>query len=328
MSLLSVNAGAQSRFAENTWERTLRFKENDSIQIFELAIWANGVAGNPNRMSLYRFDRNFDPGQARFANGGSEWVAYRESFNILNADLPSFCINATGPAYFECSGYRREALEAMFKKIVEIEPASHYGIMYLGHGSAVGLFADVLSAQDSARFLSYTNERIGKKLDYLDWGTNCDMGTVAVVENEYPYTDYIVTSDLPRGGFVVGDARGDYQYLRPWHDLSRYFSTGRDIRQSLVAIVDAERRYWENPASRGDMTNRAIMQSLSIYDANAYQALKESVNLDQLPAGDVLASIRSKFPAAEQEFEGFRFHYVSNKDFFPWPRDTNGFKKN
>jgi hypothetical protein len=39
LSLLSVNAGAQSRFAENTWERTLRFKENDSIQIFELAIW-------------------------------------------------------------------------------------------------------------------------------------------------------------------------------------------------------------------------------------------------------------------------------------------------
>ena len=52
-----------------------------------------------------------------------------------------------------------------------------------------------------------------------------------------------------------------------------------------------------------------------------------SANLDQgIRGGDVLDYIRKNYPSLEQKFHDFRFHYISNGDFFPWNTRSNGFR--
>lgn len=326
LTVMAVNNGAGSRYEDNSWERVMMFKGNDVMQIYEVAIWDNGVAGNPNRISLYRFDGTFDPDEPQFAGGGAAWVAYRERYNMLNVQTPPSCKTAQGDAYYACSAAYLDAFEKVFAKIVSDRPAEHYGIRYGGHGSSAGLFENMLSESDSKTFLSYADGLIGKKLDFLDWSTNCDMGNSSVLANEYPYADYIISSDLPRGGFAA-DWADDYYRLKPEADLGRFFGLSKAIRQSLVEMADSERSFWETETTKNDMIAKRLKQSLSVYDTGEYASLAAAVDLKDMPAGDVLDYIRANHPDQERKFDEFRFHYVSNKDFFRWDQDSNGFKK-
>jgi len=326
LTILAVNNGAESGYEDNSWERTLKFKENNSIQIFEAAIWNNGNANNPDRISLYKFDRTFDPFQSAYLEGGPLWVSYRERFNILNIDTPTGCKTAQGAAYYACSAAYRDAFERIFRTIVQNQPAEHYGIKYLGHGSNSGLFNNALSESDSQQFMAYANSAIGKKLDFLDWSTACSMGTYEVVSSQYRYADYILSSDLQRGGFAV-DWVQDYYRLKPEAILNTFFSSTKTIRQALVDMVDSEQSLWETPTTKSDMTANQTKQSLSIYDSSKFEILRDSARLGQMPSGDVLQYIQRTYPAQTQKFFDFRFHYTNNKAFFPWDADSNGFQK-
>jgi hypothetical protein len=325
LTIVSV-AGVDGDFAGNTWERTLATKASDDVQIYEVAVWARSGADNPSRVSLYKFDRTFDPAQARFIGGGDEWVAYRERFNVLDVDIPKECFAPTGLAYYTCSALYRAALEQVFARAVADQPAEHYGIKYLGHGSSAGLFAGLLSPEDSERFLSFTNATVGKKLDFLDWGTNCAMGTLAVMDAEYRFTDYIVASDLERGGFAA-DWPAYYKQLKPEGDLPRFFGPDRSTRQSLVDMLDAEREFWETTVTRDDMTAKRLKQSLGLFDMSKFEAFKDGLDLASLPDGDVLKYLEVSRPDKVQPFLDFRAYYVSNKPFFAWGQDSNGLKK-
>ena len=185
----------------------------------------------------------------------------------------------------------------------------------------------LITASDSQKFLAHVNTVIGKKLDVLDWSTNCNNSTNRLVENEYQFADYILTSDLTRGGFIVGDFTGNYEYMRPESDLGRYYKAGVSIREAVMAMADAERSFWDAPPPRNDMTANRIKQSLSVLDTAKYAALSNSIDWNKVPTGDVLNYIRSFRPDLEQRYYDFRFHYVSNKSFFSWDEDSNGFRK-
>jgi len=326
LTIIAVNKGAEGKYEDNGWERTSKFKENGDIQIFDVAMWDNGQPTNPNKISLYKFDRTFDPFKAEYIEGGQAWVNYRESFNILNIAVPQSCSMIQGTSYYECSHANPDAFKRIVETIVRNQPAEHYGIKYGGHGSDVGLFANTFSGDDSQLLLSYINSIIGKKLDFLDWSTNCDMGTYSVIASQYRYADYILSSDLLRGGFNI-EWVNDYYRLKPEAILDRFFGPSKTIKQSLVDMVNSERLIWETETTKTDMVAKQIKQSLSIYDSSKFENLMTSAYLEQgIRGGDVLGYIRKNYPSLEQQFYDFRFHYVSNKDFFPWNENSNGFK--
>lgn len=326
LTIMAVNSAAEAKYEDNSWERTLKFKENDDIQIFEVAIWNNGQSTNPSKISLYKFDRTFDPFKTEYIDGGSVWVQYRERFNILNINIPKSCKTAQGSDYYACSNAYLDAFKLIFKTIVANQPAEYYGIKYLGHGSSGGLFENTLSENDSQLLLSYTNSAIGKKLDFLDWSTNCTMGTYSVLSVQYPYSDYILSSDLSRGGFVI-DWVNDYYRLKSEIIFDHFFSPSKTIRQSLIDMVNSERKLWETSTVKNDMIARQIKQSLSIYDSSKFGNLISVINLNRGAfSGDVLDYIRKNYPTQEQHFYDLRFHYINNKDFFSWDVDSNGFK--
>ncbi len=331
LTLIAVTeAGGSEYNSSNGWARVLKNRETDNIQIFDVVLWDNGSTGNPNIISVYKFDRTFDPFKTDYIDGGQAWIDYLESFNIMIVNVPSACSSAQGALYYECSNAYLDAFKRIMKVIVQNQPAEHYGIKYLGHGSGDGsIFAGKITQPDSESLFSYVNSLIGKKLDFLDWGYNCTMGTYQVVSSQYRYANYIISSDLLRGGFVA-DWANDYYRLKPEGIYDGFFSPSKTIRQSLIEMLDSERMFWETPTVQNDMISKQLKQALSIYDSSKFEDLMIRTKLDQsMQSGDaVLDYIRTNYPAEEQKFYDFRFHYISNKDFFSWDLNSNGFKKN
>jgi hypothetical protein len=309
LTLISVN-NSWSTYEDNTWEKNFSFKENEYMQIIEICIWN---IENP-KVSLYKFDRNFEPTRVEFLSGGQDWVNYRESYNILNIEIPT----PSSQEYLE-------AFTLIMKKIVETQPAEHFGIKYWGHGSGLSdLFGGKICNNDPATFLSYINSILSKKIDFLDWSRNCGEGRYNRIVKEYKYADYILASDEARMGYSVGPGAVESSSQL----IETFFSPSKTIRQSLIDMINQDRLSWEAEFTKNDMITREIKQSISIYDTDKFKDMVVSTNLHRTDyTGDVLQYIQMNYPMEVQKFLDFRFHYVSNKDFFTWNKDSNGFLK-
>ncbi len=307
LSLISVNT-SWSTYEDNTWEKNFVFKENEYMQIFEICIWNTE---NP-KVSLYMFDRNFEPFREEFLSGGQEWVNYRESYNILDIVTPA----QSSQEYFE-------AFKLIMKKIVETQPAEHYGIKYWGHGagSSSPLFGYTIWPDEAEMLLSYINSIISKKIDFLDWSRNCGEGRYNRVVKEYKYADYILASDISRMGYAMAGGAVESSQM-----IETFFSPLKTIRQSLIDMLHQDRLHWESDFTKNDMITNKIKQSISIYDTDKFEDMVNSTNLHSTDyAGDVLEYIQINYPSEVQKFFDFRFCYVSNKDFFTWDIVSNGF---
>ncbi len=303
-----------SDYEDISWENEVEFLENDYIQLFKVAIWRDS---DPMKVSLYKFNDTFNTDPSVHISGSQEWVNYRESYNILDIDI----LNPTSEVYLN-------AFKQVMDKVVENQPANHYGMRFRGHGSREGhLFGHTMNVSDSELLLSYINTIIGKKIDFLDWSTQCYDGAYNLVKSQYSYADYILASDTARGGFNVDPAYGSSSFISI--DYDNFFSPTKSIKQSLIDLINEERNRWDSSEiSKNDMIANEVKQAISIYDTSEFEALATATNLYKgLTFGDILVYIKENYPSYEQDFYDFRFHYVSNKDFFPWDEDLNGFWK-
>jgi len=302
-----------AKYENMSWERDIKIRANDNIQIFDLVIWN---ITSPKKISLYKFDKTFNSDPIKYGLGGQDWVNYRESFNILNVDIPE-----------PDSKAHLEVLKPIMKTVVENQPAEHYGIKFFGHGTGnAQLFSGFMNTTDSESLLSYINSIIGKKIDFLDWDTNCGDGVYNVAVSQYRYADYILASDLDRGAYEFD--WDDGLRLKPSQILVTFFSPGKTIRQSLIDMVNSERLLWETQTTKNDMIAKQTKQSVSIYDTSKFEDLMASANLDKgIHSGDILDYVKKNYSAQEQKFYDFRFHYISNKDFVTWNENRNGFWK-
>lgn len=309
LSLISVNT-SWSTYEDNTWEKNFAFKENEYIQIFEVCIWN---IENP-KVSLYMFDRSFDPFREEYSSGGQDWVNYRENYNILNVETPG-----------KSSQEYLDAFKKIIRKAIETQPAEHYGIKYWGHGagSSSPLFGYAIWPDEAEMLLSYINSIISKKIDFLDWSRNCGEGRYNRIVKEYKYADYILASDISRLGYAMAGGAVESSQI-----IETFFSPSKTIRQSLIDMVNQDRLQWESDFTKNDMITNKIKQSISIYDTGKFEIMDTSTNLQLHSAdyaGDILDFIQSNYPSEVQKFYDFRFHYVSNKDFFDWDIISNGF---
>lgn len=325
LTLVVVNNGASGKYEDNGWERTIDKNSNATTQIFEVAMWDNYNPTNPKRISVYKFGSTFEPSKPEYINGGAAWVNYRESFNILNVDIGKSCKSAQGDDHFACSKLYSNALKQIMAFIVKNQPAEHYGIKYIGHGTNGGLFENMISEDDSPLLLSSINSMIGGKIDFLDWNTQCEYARFNEILYQYRYADYILASDLVRN---PGTGVGGWPppRLESSQILTSFFSPEKTIRQSLIDMIDNDRAMWTDSAFKSYILANNWKQSMSIFDTSKFENLASATNLYQHPqSGDILTYIKNNFQAQEQKFYNFRFHYASSKDFFPWDTDSNGF---
>ena len=309
LNVIKVN-NSFAAYDANSWENQHPVYETADMQIFMICIWNI----TKPKISLYKFDTTFKPLQLDYSAGGAHWVTYRESFNILNVDLVS-----------NTSASFTAAFKKIFDKITSDFPAQHYGIKYSGHGLASGgMFENKISDEDTQLLLSYINGLIKGKIDFLDWNTNCNAGSFAIVSNEYKYSKYILGSDILRGGYNF-DVDEYFKYGHEYN-LHKFFQATKSIRSSLVDMINSEYNFWNSPVTKNYMIQDKVPQSISIYDSEKFEQLVNGVDLcNPNSIGDALQYIRMKFPSKEPAFNEFRFHYISNKSFFTWPVIANGF---
>ena len=165
------------------WEYHAPIKSTNEYQLYEATIWSDHV-------SLYKFDENF---------GNDELTpAYRESFLVK-----AFPIDGEVGSE-EASKSLSNAFMSFFDIIVDNSPSIHYGIKYTGHGSGPGnMFANSIQGGDTQQLLSYMKNRLGRKIDFYDMGTNCNQASVAILNTLYPYFEYVIASELAVGGYKM-----------------------------------------------------------------------------------------------------------------------------
>jgi hypothetical protein len=312
LNLISVT-GSWLAYNDNSWERAFRVKETADFQLYEVCIW-----NTPNKkVSLYRFDKSFDPLKREFILGGQEWLKYRESFNILDIDIPNPSSSAYSAAFLK-----------IFEKITKIQPANHYGIKYNGHGtSGATLFEGKIDKNNSELLLSNIKSLLGKNIDFLDWSTNCNGGSLVAVNGQYKYVDYILASDELRGGY--NSEVNDFFNFASDQNIEKFFKPSLSIRESLKNMVNSDKLFWQSNKTKNDMISKKIKQSISIFDCSKFESLVNSTNLKTTQSsGDVLDYIKTNYPAQEKKFLDFRYHYVHNKEFFTWDIETNGLSVN
>lgn len=311
-------------FDGSSWEGAALIKETEVFQWFEATIWDNDVSA----VHLYKFDQTFD----RFQWGilsSQDWIDYRESYCLLKVDIPE---DLTPD---EKSRYLREAFVMVFQTMVMDTPSQHYGIVYSGHGSPQGgLYGGQINPTDAQRLFEDMRALIGKKLDFLDAGSNCAQGLLIFPSRWYPYFDYYIASDLNVGGYTFDEEyENKYQEIDRDYQLPLLFSPDKTILESLRERLDLSRLRWEY--SRNNMITGEVKQSISLYQMDQYEALVDRLyqhlpndpidpwiyNLDLWTYIKTLAD-----DEVEEKFSAFRTDYLSNKDFFDWDVDSNGLK--
>lgn len=311
------------QYSTESWERAVTIKATDDFQWYEATLWT----GEHSSLHLYRFDETFDPN--RFSTlSSADWIAYRESYCIYIGSVPPEA------AADEKSAYLRDALIQCVRQMVADTPADHYGIRYSGHGTGTGgLMQGQVSPADARLFLADAVTQIGRKLDFIDLGGNCDEGTFRVLANLTPYCDYLVASDLPIGGYTLDDwTEEKWNETDIDYQLPLILTRGKSIAAALTDYLDLSRQRWVY--SRNNMVAGHVLQSLSLYKSDEFSGLQTLVAPEAQARGlfnfspyhnDLYTFIKTTGkPEIEQQFLALRVGYRSNKDFFDWPADFNG----
>ncbi len=339
LNVIFVRTGDESVY-ETTPLTGVFAGSNNDVQVFEVIMWASRLNSNPRKISLYKLNK---PYNCHRTTGeimvGQEFIDCRESYNIFNIDVKSNAMLN----YEQYSAENLAALKSIIQLIVKFYPAEHYGIKQEGHGSAgstAPIFGYRLSQGDAEKYFSYFNSIIGKKIDFFDLNPVCVMATFSLLKSQYQYIDYIFASDLERGTGVPIPLGGV-----EWSDLSKlipemnnypsYFLPSKSIKQSLIDLSNSIRLSWEYDKYKTPWTENKWKQSLSIFDNSKLQTLLNIPGFeDGLPnctkidssSCDILQYIKENFPDHVQKFYDLRFHYISDKDFFPWDADYNGLR--
>jgi len=194
-----------------------------------------------------------------------EWIDYRESYRILKVDIPE----GIEPA--ERSHIISQAFMEVFAVMINDTPSQHYGIRYSGHGSVDGsLFEGEINPTDAHWFLESAISRLGRKIDFLDLGSNCSEGRMVVLSNFYPYFDYIMASDLLVGGYIL-DPEEDFFDYDADTQYPLIVTPDKTLKAGLTDILNLARLKWE--ASKISMVANEVMQSLSLFEMDQYETM-------------------------------------------------------
>lgn len=318
VTAININTAGEV-FETNSWEQQSKVYETEDFSMLNITIWD---VDSP-KISLYQFPNDFNPNDPRYHSGSEEWVKYREQYNLLTIDLhEDYKLN-----YLAASREKAEALCKIIDKLIQVQPAKRYILKYTGHGHTNGMLAsdEGLTSQDTRRVLSHFSCRIGKKIDVLDWNSNCSNASFENLWDQHFFSKYILASDLPRGGYEKSlEIMERYDTIKNYHN---YFSADHSILEGCKMLLDDQRKMWEGPVARESMIAKDVEQEISIFDMDAFEEFNTSAKIYNMTYGDVYDYVKGD-QKNEELFHKLLIYNVNNKDFFDWNQSTNGLWKN
>lgn len=297
---------------ETSWERHISIKETNNYVVYEAAIWDDYVC-------LYKFGTEFDS----FKLDGQD---YRDQFLVSRYEISG------GRDSVEGSKDIAEAFKDIFRIMIEESPAKHYGIKCTGHGSGEGyMFTSTMKPNDVQEFLTYAKDLLGRNIDFYDMSTNCNQGSVGMMNAFYPYFDYVLASELPVGGYGIDEEhKKDFINVFDFYKYPEIFSEDITLEEKLIELVNLKRKSWEYALK--DMTSDETKQSLSLLKMDEYKPLLNMVrdevkdkNIDDIGYNQDFKTIIDNFNNYEimDRYERLIVLRETNKDFFNWDENTD-----
>lgn len=166
--------------------------------------------------------------------------------------------------------YWRPALARLVYEVMVKYPSQHFGFKYTGHGSAY-MSLEVLLWGDQDNFYKNVNAIWGGKIDFLDFSTNCNTGSLYNLIHQTPYTDYILACDLL--WWCDGLSVGDNGNVLPDRHYSTYWSRTTPIETSLRSMIVDVNSLFNSDVVKQFLQNTDCPQQLSLFKASEFPAL-------------------------------------------------------
>ncbi|MCB9305667.1 MAG: hypothetical protein H6565_03630 [Lewinellaceae bacterium] len=173
-----------------------------------------------------------------------------------------------------------EALLQMVFEVLVRYPCNKFALKYTGHGASYESFERVrYSAQ--AGFYPAIADLLGKRIEYLDWSTNCNAASLYNLKQQAPYANYILANDLRWGGcFFDGKKSGDL----PVKTYGQYMTKSGDTKTNLSNYVGAINTWLNNSGNQecyakgGSQYERP--QQVTLFDCRAVERLVNDPGLN------------------------------------------------
>lgn len=229
------------------------------------------------------------------------------------------------------------ALKTLTVKAITKYKPKHLTIKYLGHGSGwANLFGGFISGKENVQdYLQATVDALGKKIDILDWNTNCNVLSMEQLEAQADYADFFIASEFERGGFNFNSTFSNGSSVSFQDDIlplreSRYylslFTKEKTPREIAEEIVTKQEAYWNFDPVKADITSRKIKQTLYLIDLEKFGTFYRALDLppSRYRGQDVLEVVQSLDPSSEENYHNMIISNTENKSFFDWNSDENG----
>ncbi|MEM1319805.1 MAG: hypothetical protein AAGG75_06080 [Bacteroidota bacterium] len=233
----SVNSG---------WCNAIPTKETKDFQLIEF--YYDQTA---HTIYLYKLNQEFielpsEEEQYKILAGGTLKSGYKpllRAFSVKDLIGPDYLNPLPDQVAFD------QILPLVFFEIFQRFPSDIYGVRYSGHGGPNSMFGMYAFGYHQCRILRAINTMLGRKIDFLDWNSNCNMGSLHNMLNQYQYTDYIVAADLERTnlstygfGSTNDPLKRSYSKRKytidPRVKYPDYFAGGADVPTALKASMD------------------------------------------------------------------------------------------
>ncbi|MGA0544543.1 DUF4214 domain-containing protein [Brevundimonas sp. VNH65] len=255
-------------------------QHTDNFSLYQIAIWPD-----ERKITLYKIPNDFDNlhgyNPALLDGGLSEFVAYRESFA-----LASFPLN--GDLYSDIQSESiKDAMSEFVRIISEMDTADTYGMSFQGHGSPIStFFENRMNIDDTRELLETFRDIMGKNIDFIDFSSNCNVGSFAFLDRIGDLVSYVLASDLPVGGYLSSDNPNALASIlsQPRQNYAEIWGSSDSVEDGLKKTLDYHAGAW---ALAGADDLKGSDQKATIYNAASFsifaQALAEklaSENID------------------------------------------------
>eukprot|EP00931_Biecheleriopsis_adriatica_P027622 TRINITY_DN16591_c0_g1_i1.p1 TRINITY_DN16591_c0_g1~~TRINITY_DN16591_c0_g1_i1.p1 ORF type:complete len:623 (+),score=91.91 TRINITY_DN16591_c0_g1_i1:221-1870(+) len=319
-----------------TWERDAvkPSLSNENYALLDAAIW-----DADRRVALYRFDDVWTRQASNIYWGvcDGSWscegvVKLRESRRLFQKYWPA----SLDGNWKALSVWMANTFKEIFEFLLDFN-ATHTGFAYFGHGSSANgaLFEDYINTEDAQPLLASVTAK--KKFTLINFGGNCIEGKWNMAQALYPYTDFILASDLLVGGWQPPPTSAYLEYNKKFK-IENYFMELVERRLSPAELgaelLVGKRKVWEY--CRKEMTAQKAKQSLSFFSTAFFPNLQHTVqsaweSMSQADQEGLIQSTEAAFCDvfafckeidAAEAYNNFRTGYVDTSDFFDWNSGT------
>lgn len=291
--------------------------------LLEAAIWRQD-----RRVTLYRFDPAWDVdtrnAYSKICNKQGwkcdAYVTHRESKALLNVGPWPESADSDPE---ELSRFLLDAFRQVFAKIREEMPqATNVAMTYSGHGAradgslfqgalrqpdAVELMQEVTGVQSSAASAALLQGGAagwGERFSFLNFGGNCAEGRWNMLATFYPFSNWIVASDLDVGGLQYTEEENTpanskiRQELSAMQTIRHEAEAQASMEQIMEALVQAREQLW-NSAWKGPIQRQDLEQAIAVYKTDAVDPFRSALRQAYLSLSN---SDRAAFQQKTEEY--------------------------